>query len=243
MSFKIGDYLSRVERKLQDVGDFLQPDDLFNNINQAVLIFSKNRPLIKVFEITGDGSAFDFDLPSDWSENFSSILIPIEYPVDDTIQTQPVLDRAEWVIIRKLVASETVLKFRFKSFIPITGNIARFEYSARHIINESTCTVLDVDSQAVISKAAAICFWALASRFAQHSDSTLEADVIDYARKYEYYKELAITADSEYRTFMGIGEEAKNSTAASTGIAIKDLDLEFGGGALGDYLTHPSSFR
>jgi hypothetical protein len=243
MGLKLDDYIARVERKLQDVGQFLQADDVRNNIIQAVLVFSKDRPLVKIAELTGDGTAFDFSLPSDWNENFSTILTEVEYPVDDDTQIQPMLDRSEWAVIRKLVSGSTVLRFRFKSFIPINGNIARFEYSTRHTLNQSTNTIQDSDSQAVIAKSAAICFWALASRFAQHSDSTIDADVIDYARKYDYYKELAIAADSEYRSLMGIGNEAKNSVAASVGVSIKDYDLEFGGGALGDYLTHPSLYR
>jgi hypothetical protein len=242
MSFNQNDYVARLQRDLQDVGDFLQPDDVTTFLRQAVLIYSKDRPLIKIHEITGDGTSFDFAMPSDWLENFSSINGDIEYPVDDSIQQQSLLDRNDWKIIRKLVSTTTTLYLRFLSIIPANTKKARFEYMTQHTLSTATSTVKDGDYEAVISMAASLCYWALASRFAQSSDSTISADVIDYSRKSDIYTDLAKEKMNTYRTMMGLGEQAKNKTAASVGIVVKDLDMQYPG-SIGDYLTHPSSTR
>jgi len=236
------DYLVRLDRMLQDVGEFLQPDDNEIFLNQAVLIFSKDRPLVKVYEVTGDGSTFDFAMPSDWVENFSYIDGAIEYPVDDTVQAQTFLESEDWQLIKKLVLTVTTLYLRFKTFVPASGIKARFTYAAKHTLNTTTCTITDNDSNAVLALAAGLCYWALAARFAQHSDSTIEADVIDYARKSDIYKELALQKMDMYRSLMGIGSKKDALSAASAGVSIKDYDLRYPGG-LGDYLTHPSFTR
>lgn len=242
MSLKLLDYVGRLQRTLQDIGEFLQPDDINNYLFQATIVYSKDRPLVKLFEITGDGSSFDFSLPSDWVEGTSYVKGDIEYPVNDDSQDQHFLDPNDWSYISKLVSTVRTVYIRFKTFIPANGSKARFEYATQHTLSETTNTIQDGDSQAVLYKAAALCFWALAARFAQSSDSTIEADVIDYARKSEIYTELAKEKESMYNMLMGIGEEGKEAGPASAGIAVKDLDIEYPGG-LGDYLTHPSNTR
>lgn len=241
MALDLEDYRARLARMLQDVGEFLQPDDIDTYLFQAVLVYSKDRPLIKVHELTGDSSAFDFAVPNDWVEDFSYINNDIEYPVNDDIQSIPIIDKNNWKFIKKLVGGVTTLFIRFLTFTPASSEKARFEYATLHTIDEDTNTIKDGDSQAVLCLTAALCYWALASRFAQFSDSTIEADVIDYARKSELYTELAKEKITNYRSLMGIGEDSSRAKA-SAGIAIKDLDIMYPG-SLGDYLTHPISTR
>lgn len=242
MSLTRDDYLSRLQRSLQDVGEFLQPDDDAVFLNQAVLIYSKVRPRKKAYELTGDGSAFDFAMPSDWVEEFSIIPEKIEYPVDDTVQSRSFLDAEDWELFRKLVSGETVLYLRFKTFVPQSGRIARYVYTCPHTLNTSTSTIKDHDSDAVLALAAGLCYWALSARFAQSSDSTIQADVIDYARKSELYRDLAIEKMNLYKSLMGLGSGKDSVAAASAGVSIKDLDITYPGN-LGDYLTHPSFTR
>lgn len=243
MSKTYGEYVERVGRDLQDVGDFLQPDDVEVFLRQAVLIYSKDRPQRKICELTGDGSAFDFAVPADWVEEFSSINGDIQYPVNDAIQNIPTVDRNDWQFIRKLVTGVTTLFIRFTTFIPQSGKKARFEYVTQHTLSaDDTNTIKDGDMEAVVALAASLCYWALASRFAQSSDSTISADVIDYSRKSDTYSTLAKEKLNMYRSMMGLGAESKNKSAASVGVVVKDLDMRYPG-SLGDYLTHPSSER
>ena len=231
------DYIKRLERELQDNAEFLQPDDRTVFLERAVLLYSKDRPLLKVHELTGDASAFDFAIPDDWVEDFSFIKGRIEYPADDTIQSRPYVDDNDWEYIRKLVGSTTTTFIRFLTFIPANSKKARFEYTLPHTLTDATVTVKDGDSEAIIFLAASMCFWALAARFAQTSDPTIEADVIDHQSKADIYRELAEEKARMYNSFMGLGAESKNSAAATAGISVRDFDIMYPGG-IGNYLTH-----
>jgi len=241
MSYSREDYLARLETTLQDDAEKLQPDDKYRLLSQAAIIFSKDKPLTKIKEETGNGSAYDFSLPSDWCEGVSFIIGKIEYPADE-YQTPLCIEAEDWMFFKKLVTvltvSTTTTYLRFLSFTPASGKKIRYEYATLHTINEATNTINDSDIEAVIVLTAALCFWALAAKFAQSTDSTLEADVIDYQRKSDLYTTLAKEKMAIYNSLMGLGVEAKGTAAASAGIAVKDLDIAFSWSE--DMLTHPS---
>ena len=236
MAYSKEDYLARLETSLQDSAEKLQPADKSRLLLQAVAIYSKDRPRKVIHELTGDGSAYDFAMPTDpaWVEGFSTIIDQIEYPADD-YQDPQYLEDDQWKFFKKLVSSVTTTYIRFTSFIPASGKVARFEYIVPHTLNDTTITIDDNDIEAVVNLTAALCFWALAAKFAQSTDSTIDADVIDYARKTDLYTALAKERLSTYNSLMGIGEDAKGSSQA--GIAIKDLDIVYAWRE--DYLTHP----
>ena len=234
------DYLARLETALQDDAEKLQPDDKYRILEQAVVIFSKDKPYTKIEEKDGDGSAYDFALPDDWIDSFSYIVGKIEYPADD-YQNPQYIEDSDWKFFKKLVATVKTTYLRILNFIPADGKTLRYEYALPHTLNETTCTIHDSDIEAVISLAAALCFWALAAKFSQSTDSTIEADVIDYQRKSDLYSALAKEKMAVYNSLMGLGEESKGSGAASAGISVKDLDIEYSWKE--DMLTHPARFR
>ena len=235
MSMDKEDYLARLDTVLQDTAEQLQPDDKNRILSQAVLIYSKDRHRELVHEITGDGSAYDFAMPDDWIDGFSAIIGKIEYPADD-YQSPSYIEDDEWMFFRKLVASVTTKYIRFTTFKPASGKIARFVFTVPHTLNEDTNTIVENDIEAVVTLTATLCFWALAAKFAQTTDSTIDADVIDYQRKSDLYTSLAKEKLATYNSLMGLGEEAKGS-AASAGVVVKDLDIAFPWGE--NYFTHP----
>ena len=234
MSMTKEDYTSRVETALQDTAEKLQPDDKDRLLSQAVLVYSKDRPREIIHELTGDGTSYDFAMPSSWVEGFSSIRGKIEYPADD-YQNPVYIEDDEWVFFQKLVSSVTTKYIRFTTFTPSSNKKARFLYSLPHTLIDTSNTIVDNDIEAVITLTAALCFWALAAKFAQTTDPTIDADVIDYQRKSDLYTILAKEKLALYNSLMGIGDEAKGAAAA--GVEIKDLDVMFPWGE--DYLTHP----
>ena len=236
MSMSKEDFLSRLETALQDTAEKLQPDDKDRLLSQAVIIYSKDRPREIIHEITGDGTAYDFAMPSSWIEGSSNIIGKIEYPADD-YQSPVYIEDDEWIFFRKLVASVTTKYIRFTTFTPASNKIARFLYTVPHTLSDSSNTITDNDIEAVVALAAALCFWALAAKFAQTTDPTIDADVIDYQRKSDLYSTLAKEKLAIYNSLMGLGAEAKGAAAASAGVEIKDLDVIFPWGE--DYLTHP----
>jgi len=240
VSYTREDYLTRLETALQDDAEKLQPDDKYRILTQSVVIFSKDKPNTKIKESTGDGSSYDFALPSDWVEGTSYIIGQIEYPADD-YQNPSYLEQIDWKFFKKNVESVMTTYIRILSFIPANGKILKYEYALPQILNEETCTINDSYIEAVTNLTAALCFWALAAKFAQTTDSTIEADVIDYQRKSDLYASLAKEKMSVYNSLMGLGIESKNSGAASAGIAVKDLDMEYSWKE--DMLTHPIRWR
>ena len=240
MSYTREDYLSRLETALQDDAEKLQPDDKYRILSQAVIIFSKDKPYTKMKEETGDGSSYDFALPTDWVEGTSYIVGPIEYPADD-YQNPSYLEQMDWKFFKKLVGDVMTTYIRILTFIPANDKKLRYEYALPQTLNETTCTINDSYIEAVVNLTAALCFWALAAKFAQSTDSTIEADVIDYQRKSDLYTGLAKEKISIYNSLMGLGVESKESGAASAGIAVKDLDMEYSWKE--DMLTHPVRWR
>ena len=234
MAMQKEDYLARLDTALQDTAEKLQPDDKVRLLSQAVLIYSKDRPRELVHEITGDASAYDFAMPDDWIDGFSNIIGKIEYPADD-YQNPVYIEDDEWIFFRKLVAAVTTKYIRFTTFKPASGKVARFIYIVPHTLDEATNTIVENDIEAVVSLTATLCFWALAAKFAQTTDPSIDADVIDYQRKSDLYTALAKEKLATYNSLMGLGEEAKG--AASAGVTFKDLDIYYPWGE--DYLTHP----
>jgi len=232
------DFLARLETSLQDTAQMLQPDDKSRLLLQAVRIYSKDKPQKLIHEITGDGSTYLFSLPSSWVEGTSTIIGKIEYPADDYQEPQ-YIENDNWIFFKKLVTTVTTKYIRFVSFTPQSGKVARFEYTVPHTLDDTTNTIDDNDIEAVIALASAICFWALAAKFAQSTDSSIDADVIDYTRKTDLYKDLAKEKAALYNSLMGLGSEAKGNTAA--GVQIKDLDIAYSWRE--DYLTHPMRER
>ncbi len=236
MAIEKEDFLARLDTALQDHAEELQPDDKERILVQAVVLFSKDKPLTKIKEETGNGTSYDFDLPTDWIDGFSNIQGRIEYPAD-TYQDPNYIESIDWIFFEKLVSNVTTTFLRFVSFTPASGYKLRYKYTLPHTLNDTTCTVKECDIESVVNLTAALCFWALAAKYAQSTDSTIEADVIDYQRKTDTYTMLAKEKYAMYNSLMGIGAEAKGKAPATAGVSLKDLDVPFQWEE--DMLTHP----
>jgi hypothetical protein len=231
-------YQKYLDNVLQDSAEQLEPDDKVRALSQAVLLYSKDKPLIKVKEETGDGTSYLFALPTDWVENFSYIIDQIEYPADYS-QVPSYLDNNSWMYFKKLVTTTTTTYIRLLNDIPSASETLRYMYAIPHSLTVTASTISETDFEAVIALAASICFWALAAKFAQSTDPSIEADVVDYQRISDTYQELAKSKLQYYNTMMGKGGEAKSNAAATAGVSINELDLTYSTGE--EYLTHPSS--
>ena len=240
MADDLGKYTKHLDNVLQDDAQKIQPDDKVRSLSRAVLLYSKDKSLIKMVETAGDGTTYDFSLPDDWIEGFSYIVGKIEYPMDQT-QTVIYVDNDTWEFFSKLVETVRTTYLRFSGFVPASSYSFRYEYALPHTLDKETCTIFEIDFEAVVALAAALCFWALAAKFAQTSDSSIEADVVDYQRVSDIYKDLAINQMSHYNTLMGKGGEKEGGSggAAIAGVSVKDLDMTYKFGR--PFLTHPSA--
>lgn len=186
-----------------DSGKLTDPDDLTSSATEALNRYSKARPLEVVVDIPGSGT-HDVDLPIDWVEGFSSIL-QVEYPVD--LAPANAIDRNDYTIY----ATPTGKKLRIIIATPDSDENVRQTYTILH----SEDSVPIVDLEAVANLAASICLRQLAAAFGQTSDSTIQADTVNYRSKADEFRRLADSFEGLYKSHLGIKD---NDTVAAASV-------------------------
>jgi len=223
---------------LKDDAQYIGAEEKERFITSAKKLYDGDQPReVVVDDDSPDGSTYDFSLPDDWTDGFSVILGQIEYPIksSDSWQSPQYVDGNDWIIYK----TSTTTKLRFLSFIPASGYIFRYTYTVPHTLSESSCTINEFDWEAVCHLAASFCFTALAAKYSQIENPTIEADVIDYQRRHDECLGLAKVHEEFYNQHMGIGKEKEMTTTGAQ--ATKELDMDYIFGA--NYLTHPKGWR
>jgi len=232
MGYSYSDFREKVTEIVQDTVGKLSTIERDNFIQEAVKIYSRHCPREIVKDITGDGT-YDYSITTHltyWSEEFSSIR-KVEYPADER---EPVyLDDEEYTILRK----EDGLYLRFLEGTPSATEKIRVTYLGLHILSDSQNTIPEIHEDAVCNLAASLYSGALASVYAQTSDSTITADSVDHTSKSREYAARARAQKQNYLDQIEIGEEGGVAPAS----VIKDIKVDYPGG--GDRLTHPKKYR
>ena len=225
------DYIDAIDSLVGGTVPLVEADKI-QAINTALKLHSRQKPLVVVEDVDGDGG-FDYavsDLAS-WSTGFS-VIKTVEYPVDDDDETPDVLQDDQWIIYEKPAG-----KFlRFLEDKPAADEDIRVAYTALHTCTALACSVDDFDEQAVQMLCASIFCDMLATYFAQTQDSTIAADSVDHNSKAREYAARAKTYRKQYFDHLGIKEG--QVTAASV---TRDQDAPSSHRA--DKLTHPSRYR
>jgi len=177
----LNDYRVKLNAVLQDDAQLLSSSEKDLFINEAVRTYSADRPRKQVHEITGDGAAYDFQLPNDWETGFSQVL-EVEYPAGE--QEPVYLDDNDWTVYQS-ISGEV---FRFLSEVPGNGEKALLTYTVSHTLTASTSTIPDSDMDAVVNLAGALCCFALSRKLNQTMDATLEADSVNLWRQASHYE-------------------------------------------------------
>lgn len=185
-----------------DSGKLSDPDDLTSATIEALNRYSKARPLEVVADLPGTDS-HDCDLPSDWVEGFSTF-VQVEYPVDCV--PAEIVERRFYL----LYASPTGKKLRIMIANPTVTEFVRLTYTILH----SESSVPSVDLEAVANLAASICLRQLAAAFGQSSDSTMQADTVNYHSKADEFRRLADSFEGLYKSHLGI--TGNDTTAAAS---------------------------
>ena len=175
-----------------DSGKITDPDDLILAATEALNRYSKARPLEVVVDIPGAGT-YDVALPIDWIDGFSNIL-QVEYPTDRVPAN--IIDRRDYSIY----ATPTGKVLRILIAQPDTDENVRQTYTILH----SEDSVPACDLEAVANLAASICLRQLAAAFGQTSDSTIQADTVNYRSKADEFRRLADSFEKLYKTHLGI---------------------------------------
>ncbi len=179
--------------------------------------YSKDRPLVIVSDVVGNGTAF---VPTPvapagqfgtFDPLFSDIL-KIEYPIgqipDEDVRSE------DWELYR----SPTGYQLMLSAYLPQVGESARLTWTAQHAPDGST--VPPMDFYAVCDYAASLCLEAMAARASQIGDSTMGADTVNYRSKAQEYLSLAAKIRKRYYNQLGIEEtpaNVENRAAISVG--------------------------
>lgn len=228
----LADWRTLVDQELKDTAGLLTQVEKDKAIAEAVKVYSKYRPRERVHELTGTGAAFEFAVPTDWEDGFSSIRGDVEYPA---AKREPeVIERDDWIIYRDPTAGP---KFRLLRHTPTASEKVRFRYTVRHTVDVTTDTVPLADREAGAKLAGSYGARALAAYYAQSQDPTLAADVVNYRTKAQDYTMLADRLLKAVKEHLGLKDQDQVPAA---GAAI-DLDVDLQPG--GDRFYHPRRWR
>jgi len=209
------DFRARVDAIIQDDAGFLTLAEKDAFITESAAIFSKDRPRERLASYWGsEPPIWEFPLPPDFEDGFSSI-IRLEFPAGARIPR--FLDPETYVLYRM---PDDALVLRLLQHHVGADEELRITYTARHVLTATEVTIADADFDAVANLAASLCCRALAARFAQHSDSTIAADAVDYGAKVDQYTSLANSLYELYRTHVKPLEELARPASAFV-----DLDV------------------
>lgn len=201
-------------------------------LQQAVIKFSSDRPREVIEEFNGTGT-FDYELADmeAWLEGFSSIK-KVEYPVDDTVQEESILQDDAWKIIKTSSGSY----LRFLEDEPTASEEIRITYTGLHVCTNALCTIPKSDEIAVQTLAASKFCSMIAAYYAQSQDSTIGADSVDHKSKAQEYSARARAYKQEYYEHMNIKDGAVSAASIT-----RDQDTKPSWRT--DGLTHQRKFR
>ncbi len=228
----LADYRTLVDQELKDTAAILSQTDKDKAIGEAVKEYSKQRPRVRVHELAGTGSAYEWAVPGDWEDGFSVIRGDVEFPAG---RREPVyIDREAWTLYQDPALG---LRFRLIENTPGAADKVRFPYTVRHTVDAVTDTVALADREAAAKLAASYALRALAAYYAQSTDPTMSADAVNYRTKAQDYTMLADRLVKAYREHLGL-KETDQVGPASLSVDL-DVDLQPGG----DRFYHPRRWR
>ena len=192
-------------------GKLADPFDYNDSISAALKRYSRSRPQTKVEDLAGNAS-HDLDLPASWTADFSTI-VTLEYPIGSIPAT--ILTGDAWQFYR--TPSGTKIRLIYDK--PAVSSAVRCEYTLLH--DETTLPVSDLE--AVAALAASFCLRRLAAIYGQTSDSSIQADVVNYRSKSDEYRRLADSYEEVYNKALGLRKDDGVAPAmASTGPVATD---------------------
>lgn len=173
-------------------------------IASAIERYSKDRPVIKVEDITAPGGHY-LPLPEAWEDDFSHLQL-IETPVG---QVPPVMiPNNLW----QLYQTPSGLNVQI-TYALATGAVCRMTFSVRHQLDASHDTIPLGDREPVCCLAAASLCDQLAAQHSGTTDSTIKADAVEYLSAAREFANRAKALRKRYTDELGI-EDKKNVAAA-----------------------------
>ena len=205
----ITDIQEVVASHLQDAAAKLASADVVAAIQEALAgRYTKDRPLLLLVDLTGDGVKDEWDLAdvTDWQNGFSRV-VQIEYPQGE--RSPEFLTDDDWMIYES--PAGPFLRF---AFAPTNGKKARVKFITPHAADASTAP--DADLYALGALAAALAARRLAAIYSQTGDSSIAADTVNYRSKAQEYLALSRKLEKDYENLLGTDAERTAPAASRT---------------------------
>lgn len=231
--------LNKVRYRLIDVAStnplMVTATTLEEAVIQAVTRYSRDRPLLVVTDVTGNGTPYypiigSGAVLSSWTDGLSRIK-SVEYPaaaVSASHVPSYLVESDDW----EYYVTPTITYVRFKTATPAATETLRITYSARHTHTTVTDTIKAFDLDAVCDLATFFGCMALATKAAASSDPSINADSVSHRDSQLKFKQQADAWLSSYNDRMGI----KTGEGVQGASAVGDWDGTFQTGL--PFLTH-----
>ena len=194
-----------VKRLVKDTAGKFSDAEKEAFVLDAVEQYSKDRPLFRDALLAGDGTTQAFDVPPDWSEQFS-VLLQFELPIDDVPPT--FLDLQDNILI---VRRSNVLKILTQLLTIQSGKSARIIYITIHTVDANSSTVYEIDEVALTNLAASKLCESLAAFYSEELDDTIDADIVDHRDRGRKFSELSEKFEAKYREHISSGKTVKGA--------------------------------
>lgn len=234
-TYRLPDIRNEIENLLKDDAGFLTSDQRNVAINRAIKQVSHDRPFGLVVDITGDGTK-TYDIEGVGFKRGWSDIKTVEHPA---AEDPPVFrDRDDdWIVYEDPSKTEGArMRLLFLSVTPTSAETIRVTFTQPHTVTEGESTLTETEFLAVVYLCMVILYRALAAKFAQSMDPTIDADAVDYGGRSQNYLFLSERYMTDYKNILGFGEEGV--TAAQ---ALAEVDIIFSHGE--QFLFHHSRTR
>lgn len=207
------------------IGGNVKKNDAQQYLDEALLVYSKYRPLVRKEKVTVSAAAHEFALPAEagfeWQQEFSQIQ-NIEYPVDyNPIELLPEKD------FDIILNDSSAYKLRTRYDLEIAYRIT---YTIGHKFNGDNpyiCTANDVDFYCIANIAAGIYLLALAARYGQSVAPFENADTVNYDTKPDQYRRLAKVLFGQAANWLGINVSDLDGTDLEQQASSSNQEIEY----------------
>ncbi len=221
---------------VRDADNELNEQDYTRALKSAARVLSKRTPCYTFIEQTGDGTTFQWALPTSgalWVPDFS-IVSKVEYPFDATEQEAAALVDGESFDVYEKTAG--AWWFRCLDFIPASGAKIRYTYTSLHTISDTvaSCTITnEADEDAVLYCAAYLCLMQLSVRAIAVGNPSLGADIVSYQTRSGEYERRG----QSYLKLSGLQSFLEEETLAAGGWVRAQSTRRDSSGT--PWITHP----
>ena len=203
MAFDLAGVQTRAQVLIQDSdADLLDATpDMDEAARQAVAQYSKDAPAPIIADLAGDGSTFEYALPTGFVDGLSRVLT-LEYPAGQ--RPAALLDPAHLEVYR----TATTTKLRFVEITPASGETARVTFAGRHTLKDlddaTETSIPAYHEDAFVTLTAAQAMFILAAHYLHEQENTIAVDTVDRGSRTDTANRIARGLLASYRDLIGV---------------------------------------